>query len=97
MNNTPDYNNNLAFAPTSADDLNTKGRDSDVLIKALDKCERLQKQLDIAVEALYTYSITINWFGEYDDTFVRRNGYRLAENALTEIELLKEQSDVAED
>ena len=51
-NNTPDYDNNLAFAPTSADDLNKQERQSDVLIKAIEKCERLEKQLKIAVEAL---------------------------------------------
>ena len=51
-NNEPDYENNLAFAPTSADDLNEQGRQSDVLIKAVEKCEKLEKQLKIAIEAL---------------------------------------------
>lgn len=36
----------------SADDLNEQKRQSDVLIKAIDKCEKLGKQLKIAVEAL---------------------------------------------
>jgi hypothetical protein len=39
----------------SQDDLNTCNdgkRSSDVLVATIEKCERLQKQLDIAVEAL---------------------------------------------
>ena len=52
-NNTPDYENNLAFAPTSADDLNKQGRQVDVLVVALEKCERLEKQLNVAMNALF--------------------------------------------
>ena len=51
-NNTPDYENNLAFAPTSADDLNKQERQSDVLISAIERCEKLEKQLKIAIKAL---------------------------------------------
>ena len=51
-NNTPDYDNNLVFAPTSADDLNKHERQSDVLISAIERCEKLEKQLEIAVKAL---------------------------------------------
>ena len=51
-NNTPDYDNNLAFAPTSADDLNKQERQSDVLISAIERCEKLEKQLKIAIEEL---------------------------------------------
>ena len=51
-NNTPDYENNLAFEPTSADDLNEQERQSDVLISAIERCEKLEKQLKIAIEAL---------------------------------------------
>lgn len=40
--------NNLAFAPKSADDLNEQKRESDVLITALEKCEKLERQLKIA-------------------------------------------------
>lgn len=47
-----DYRNNLAFPPKSADDLNEQKRESDVLISAIEKCEKLEKQLKIAVEAL---------------------------------------------
>lgn len=51
-----DYRNNLAFPPKSADDLNEQKRQSDVLISAIEKCEKLEKQLKIAVEALETIS-----------------------------------------
>lgn len=54
-NNAPDYNN-LAFEPKSADDLNKQERQSDVLVAALDKCEMLEKKLEIAVKALRLYS-----------------------------------------
>ena len=51
-NNSPDYENDLVFEPKSADDLNKQERQSDVLISTIEKCERLEKQLKIAVEAL---------------------------------------------
>lgn len=52
-----DYENNLAFAPTSADDLNKQGRTSDVIVYALEKCETLEienKRLTEKVEGLET-------------------------------------------
>ena len=55
-NNTPDYDNNLAFEPKSADDLNKQERQSDVLISAIERCEKLEKQLKIAIKALRLYS-----------------------------------------
>lgn len=36
----------------SADDLNEQKRQSDVLIKALDKCEKLRTQLNIVLSIL---------------------------------------------
>lgn len=48
--------NSLAFAPTSADDLNKQGRQTDVLISTIEKCERLEKQLKIAVDILEVIS-----------------------------------------
>ena len=53
-NNAPDYENDLVFPPKSADDLNKQERQSEVLVAALDKCERLEKQLKIAIEGLMT-------------------------------------------
>lgn len=99
-NNTPDYQNNLAFAPTSADDLNEQHRQSDVLIEALNKCEKLEKQLKIAVEALERYGITYDW----EDCVIQReeegliiwksscfipHGYEIANQALKEIKEIK--------
>lgn len=51
-NNTPDYDNNLAFEPKSVDDLNKQERQSDVLISAIERCDKLERQLKIAVYAL---------------------------------------------
>lgn len=44
MKNAPDYENNLEFAPKSADDLNKQERQSDVLISAIERCERLEAE-----------------------------------------------------
>ena len=51
-NNLPDYENDLVFPPKSADDLNKQERQSDVLISTIERCEKLEKQLKIAIEAL---------------------------------------------
>lgn len=40
-----DYRNNLAFPPKSADDLNEQKRESDVLISAIEKCEKLEQEI----------------------------------------------------
>lgn len=61
-----DYENNLAFAPKSADDLNKQKRESDVLIAAVEKCEKLEKQLKIAVEALKKYANKDYWKNHYE-------------------------------
>lgn len=47
---------------------------TDTLVKALDRCERLEKQLKIAVEALKNYTQT---------------GYNVAQRALNEIKELE--------
>lgn len=54
-NNAPDYENDLVFPPQeikSQDELTEQGRQSDVLIKALDKCEKLRTQLNIVLNML---------------------------------------------
>ena len=51
-----DYENNLAFAPKSADDLNEQKRESDVIVTALEKCEKLEKQLNMAEYILHEIS-----------------------------------------
>lgn len=60
MSDYHDYHENLAFPPQevkSQDDVKQEGRQSEVLIKALEKCEKLEKQLKIAkkyLEFIYT-------------------------------------------
>ena len=46
-------NNDLVFVPKSADDLNKQGRQSEVLVAAIEKCEKLEKQLKIAMNGLF--------------------------------------------
>ena len=52
MSDYENYNDNLAFEPKSADDLNKQERQSDVLISTIEKCERLEKQLNIVLNIL---------------------------------------------
>lgn len=71
----------------SADDLNEQKRQSDVLIKAIEKCEKLKKQLKIAVEVLdfiSTFTIIPDDNTEEQVSTV----YRLSSNALNQIEEL---------
>ena len=54
-NNAPDYENDLVFPPQeikSQHELSEQGRQSDVLISTIEKCERLEKQLKIAKKYL---------------------------------------------
>jgi hypothetical protein len=47
-NNAPDYKDNLVFPPQeikSQDDIKREGRQSEVLIKALEKCEKLEEEI----------------------------------------------------
>ena len=50
-----DYENNLAFPPQevkSQDELTQDGRQSEVLVAAIEKCEKLEIQLGIVIEIL---------------------------------------------
>ena len=55
-NNAPDYQDNLVFPPQeikSQDDIKHQDtRSSDVLLKAVEKCEKLEIQLGIVIEIL---------------------------------------------
>ena len=55
-NNAPDYQDNLVFPPQeikSQDDIKHQDtRSSDVLIKAVETCQKLEKQLGIVIEIL---------------------------------------------
>ena len=90
-NNEPDYENNLVFAPTSADDLNEQGRQSDVLISAIERCEKLEKQLKIAINALEIYANENNWTEDlgygYNNKFPE--GSDVAQEALAKIKEIK--------
>lgn len=52
MSDYLDYENNLAFDPTSADDLNEQGRQSEVLVAAIEKCKELEFKLVNVVKIL---------------------------------------------
>lgn len=64
-NNTPDYVDNLVFPPQqvkSQDELTTAGcRQSDVLIAALEKCEKLETQLYEANNVI----IKADWYCDF--------------------------------
>lgn len=69
MSDYHDYYENLAFPPQeikSQDDLNKQGRESDVLVSAIEKCEKLEKQLKIAESWLRECKDIIEWYK--DDT-----------------------------
>ena len=51
----PDYENDLVFPPQeikSQHELSEQGRQSDVLIKAIEKCEKLEIELGIVLNIL---------------------------------------------
>ena len=54
-NNAPDYEDNLVFQPQeikSQHELSEQGRQSEVLIKAIEKCEKLEIELGIVLNIL---------------------------------------------
>lgn len=87
-NNAPDYHDNLVFPPQevkSQDDIKQEGRQSEVLIKALEKCEKLEKQLKIAVDMLKRinmYSLASN--DDVDDQVA--DIFNWSGDAITQIE-----------
>jgi hypothetical protein len=69
-NNAPDYENDLVFPPQeikSQHELSEKGRQSDVLIKAIEKCEKLEKQLKIAESWLREIGNSVDTYFEKDN------------------------------
>lgn len=84
----------------SQDEVNQGGRKSDVVLSAVEKCERLQKQLDIAVKCLKQYADRDNWYNTYrpnsldecpiasKDIWKEEYGYKRAEKVLKKIEEL---------
>ena len=88
MSDYENYNDNLAFEPKSADDLNKQGRQSEVLIKAIEKCEKLEKEI-IALKK--EYKAECNRADELEDSL---NTSWQNESKLKE--LLKEAKDIIE-
>ena len=97
MNNEPD--NDLVFAPKSADDLNKQERQSDVLISTIERCEKLEKQLFVATCALENYANEMTWFNIYEEDgddseehiealYFEDYGYKTAQEALAKIKEL---------
>lgn len=69
-NNAPDYEDNLVFPPQevkSQHELSEQGRQSDVLIKAIEKCEKLEKQLKIAESWLREIGNSVDTYFEKDN------------------------------
>ena len=77
----------------SQDDLNpcnSGKRSSDVVISAVEKCERLQKQLDIAIKCLKKYAeikdiLMVSKDGTCQITLRDCEGYHLARETLKQI------------
>ena len=71
------------------------GRQSDVLIKAIEKCEKLEKQLKIAVKCLEEYANESIWLTGYDNLgnggsncMFYCDGFEYAQKALAKIKEL---------
>ena len=86
-----DYENNLVFPPQdikSQDDIKHQDtRSSDVLIKAVEKCEKLEKQLKIAIDILEAIS-THTCFWDEDIKEQVSIVYNWSSKALEQIEEL---------
>lgn len=69
-NKAPDYENDLVFPPQeikSQHELSEQGRQSEVLIKAIEKCEKLEKQLKIAESWLREIGNSVDTYFEKDN------------------------------
>ena len=67
MSDYENYEENLAFEPTSADDLNKQERQSDVLISAIERCERLDTALKIAESRFREICNSVDTYFEKDN------------------------------
>lgn len=87
-----DYENNLVFAPQeikSQHELSEQGRQSEVLIKAIDKCEKLEEEI-IALKK--EYQAECNRADELEDSLQTswRNESKLKEQLKIAVEALEE-------
>lgn len=65
-----DYENNLVFPPQeikSQHELSERGRQSEVLVAAIEKCEKLEKQLKIAESWLREIGNSVDTYFEKDN------------------------------
>ncbi len=69
------HNLNTVESQDNLCDCNEGKRKTDVLISTIEKCERLQKQLDIAVDCL----LTINATKDFEDADALRIAYAFKE------------------
>lgn len=69
MNNTPDYNNNLAFAPGDWSDsrVNTNTDRTASTIQLIEKIEELQRKCDIAINMLTAVYVELQAEGLLDE------------------------------
>lgn len=104
MSDYHDYNENLAFPPqgdwSDIEPKNNTDRTAST-IELVEKIEKLSKQLDIAIKCLRKYSDITNWFNIYKQNsldecplshhnkWIEDYGYKLADEALEKIEVLK--------
>lgn len=87
-----DYENNLAFEPKSADDLNKQGRQSDVLIAAIERCEKLEEEI---ISLKKEYQAECNRADELEDSLQTswQNESKLKKQLEIAIKALKEYAD----
>lgn len=83
------HNPNTVESQDNLCDCNEGKRKTDVLISTIEKCERLQKQLDIAVKCLEKYADHQNWqdecAGAEDCLYIDDFAYKEAEETLKQI------------
>ena len=91
-NNTPDYENDLVFPPQeikSQHELSEQGRQSDVLISAIERCEKLEEEI-IALKK--EYQAECNRADELEDSLQTswRNESKLKKQLEISIKALEE-------
>ena len=70
MSDYNDYNENLAFPPQeikSQHEISEQGRQSEVFVAAIEKCEKLEKQLKIAESWLREIGNSVDTYFEKDN------------------------------
>ena len=91
-NNAPDYENDLVFPPQeikSQHELSEQGRQSDVLISAIERCEKLEKEI---ISLKKEYKTECNRADELEDSLQTswRNESKLKKQLEIAIKALEE-------